>query len=114
MGKKSKTKSCREDSRVVQIGVWIALSVFTLFILCSPLIFTQPYLFDWDFFDFSRTGDIGDTIGGITAPFIGLLSVILLALTLLEQVRINREQKRFNDTPGSWLFYRIFNKWIAR
>ncbi len=63
----------------------------------GPWVFTHPYPYDWDFLDFSQTGSIGDTIGGITAPFIGLLSIVLLVWTLNEQIKINKEQKRFND-----------------
>lgn len=77
--------------------------VFTLLlasvtILVTPVIFTQPSFLGWNCFDFSDKGSIGDTIGGITAPFVGLLSIILLAWTLYEQVQINREQKKYNDT----------------
>jgi len=47
--------------------------------------------------DFSKTGQIGETIGGITAPFIGVLSIILLYMTLYEQRKINKEQIKFNQ-----------------
>lgn len=36
------------------------------------------------------TGEIGDTIGGITAPIIGLTSAILLFFALMAQVRANK------------------------
>ena len=39
---------------------------------------------------FRCTGQIGDTIGGITAPIIGLISIILLYKTLKEQQKFNR------------------------
>lgn len=68
-----------------------------VFLFFSPWIFTHPYLFEWESMDFSDTGSIGDTIGGITSPFIGLISIFLLYLTLKEQIRINHEQKKFND-----------------
>lgn len=38
------------------------------------------------------TGSIGDTLGGITAPFIGFLNVILLIWTLLKQIDFNNKQ----------------------
>ncbi len=80
--------------------LWLVLTFLfvSLFILATPIIFTQPCFLGWNCFDFSDKGSIGDTIGGITAPFVGLLSIILLAWTLYEQVQINREQKKFNDT----------------
>lgn len=37
-----------------------------------------------------NTGPIGDTIGGLTAPFIGLLSAILVYISFQEQVKANR------------------------
>ena len=58
------------------------------------MIFTQPSF--WKELDFSGTGQIGDTIGGITAPFIGLISVWLLWRTLCEQINFNKEQAKDN------------------
>ena len=46
------------------------------------MCFISVYLFTteslWDRFDFSNTGQIGDTIGGLTSPIIGLLGSILV------------------------------------
>ncbi|MEI7594488.1 MAG: hypothetical protein WCK02_01985 [Bacteroidota bacterium] len=39
----------------------------------------------------ATTGVIGDTIGGITSPIIGLISAILIYITFNEQVKANRE-----------------------
>ena len=50
-----------------------------LIILCMPFLLTRNGL---ECLDFRETGQIGDTIGGITAPFIGLINVILLCYTL--------------------------------
>ncbi len=47
--------------------------------------------------DLTNTGQIGDTIGGTTAPFWGFLSIILLYLTLKEQIAFNKRQQDFND-----------------
>lgn len=63
----------------------------------GPWLFTHPYLLSWDSFDFSQTGEIGDTIGGITAPIVGLISILLLWWTLTEQLKFNKEQTKFND-----------------
>jgi hypothetical protein len=38
--------------------------------------------------DFTMTGDIGDTIGGTTAPIIGLLSAALIYLYLNRKLRL--------------------------
>lgn len=53
-----------------------------LLILASPWIFVQLH-------EFEHTGDIGDTIGGITSPFVGLLGAVLVYLALREQIRAN-------------------------
>lgn len=53
--------------------------------LLTPLLFTLP----WGLVDFSNTGTIGDTIGGITAPFINILGAILVYLALKSQIQAN-------------------------
>lgn len=53
--------------------------------LLTPILFTQT----WNIVDFSNTGSIGDTIGGITAPFINILGAILVFLALKSQIRAN-------------------------
>lgn len=48
------------------------------------VIVTMPFLMTLDAFyeglDFSATGNIGDTIGGITAPFLSLIGSTLVFL----------------------------------
>ena len=63
----------------------------------GPFIFTRHYPFGWDWLDFSQTGDIGDTIGGITAPIVGLISILLLWWTLKEQLKFNDKQDQINN-----------------
>lgn len=49
-----------------------------------------------NFFSFNQdTGAVGDTIGGTTAPIVGLISIYLLIWTLIEQKRSNDKQIRF-------------------
>ena len=62
------------------------LVIFGL-IIALPTLFTQPAFFD--VFDFSNSGQIGDTIGGITAPFISSIAAVLVYLALREQVKAN-------------------------
>lgn len=85
-------------------GHYILLIAGALGIVLGPWFFTRPYYGDWSFFDFSQTGQIGDTIGGITAPIVGLVSIFLLWWTFRAQLKfnedqqkINKEQKKFND-----------------
>jgi hypothetical protein len=55
-----------------------------LFIIISPFLFTRS-----GYVDFTKTGNIGDTIGGITAPFINILNAFLIYLTFKEQQKAN-------------------------
>ncbi len=69
-------------------NVTITSVLLLIIALISPYLFTLPCF--WERFNFSETGSIGSTIGGITAPFIGLLNAFLLYKTLIEQVRYNQ------------------------
>jgi hypothetical protein len=74
--------------------IYIFLGVgFLLFIL--PLIFTSVNI---SLISFRETGQIGDTIGGITAPFIGFGGSILVYLALKAQIDANDKiQKQFDE-----------------
>lgn len=65
----------------------LALLIFTIF---SPIIFTKFQLFDN--IQFKDTGQIGDTIGGIMGPFIGLIGIILTFLAFYTQFQANKIQ----------------------
>lgn len=76
------------------------LTILSL-LIAIVIIGFMPYLFteraSSDRFDFTNTGNIGDTISRITAPFIGLLSIVLLFITLQEQIKINKKTISHND-----------------
>lgn len=63
-------------------GVIVTIIIFVFFAAICPILFTQS--FD-GFAKFSDTGQIGDTIGGLTAPIIGILNALLLWWTLRKQ-----------------------------
>lgn len=83
-------------------------SLIKVLICVSILSLILPFLLTRESFcaalSFSDTGEIGDTIGGITAPLIGLLNAFLLYLTIREQYVFNEQQKKdsydaqFKDT----------------
>lgn len=73
-------------------GIKILTYVGIVLTIFAPLLFIQ----EWTGISFNDTGEIGDTIGGTTAPIIGLLSIILLIYTLLEQVNFNKKQKEIS------------------
>lgn len=58
--------------------------------LVAPVLLTSNSC--CEIFDFTETGQIGDTIGGITAPIVGLVSIMLLYMTLKEQQKYNTQQ----------------------
>lgn len=85
---------------------WITLIVI-LGAFAAPAIFTMS---GFECFNKTTTGQIGDTIGGTTAPFWGFLSVILLYFTFKEQQAFNNEQLRFNKTQQTASDYDILMK----
>jgi hypothetical protein len=74
-------------------SLWV-LILYLIFIAFSPIIFSKFYsgvIFT------SESGAIGDTIGGITAPFINLLAAFLVYLSFKEQIRANDKLSRENS-----------------
>ncbi|WP_373396392.1 hypothetical protein V8V91_17025 [Algoriphagus halophilus] len=69
------------------LGISILIILFSF---VSPLIFTATSRSD--IFDFTETGQIGDTIGGIINPFIALAGVLLTFLAFYMQIKANQIQ----------------------
>jgi hypothetical protein len=63
-----------------------------LIITISLLILTLPYFFTqlYTGISFNDAGGIGDTIGGITAPFINIGAAILVYLSFKKQIKANQ------------------------
>lgn len=78
---------------------WLKKNLTAVYVLVAILSIISPWLLtrSWSGIDFTNTGEIGDTIGGLTAPFLNLLSVTLLYLTLKEQIKINEKQIEIRD-----------------
>ena len=76
----------------------IILSTFALFLLCifAVLLFTSPALLQR--LNLAETGNIGSTIGGLTAPLLGMITTILLYLTLNRQIDSIADQKIKNES----------------
>lgn len=68
---------------------WKYYLVFGLILVIAgfaPVIFTGT----WSYYKFdTQTGPIGDTIGGLTAPFMSLGGSVLVFLALKEQIKAN-------------------------
>lgn len=63
-------------------------------ILILPIVLTQTKI---SIFDFTNSGQIGDTIGGITGPFVGLVSAYLVYKAFIIQVEANKIQSKNNE-----------------
>jgi uncharacterized membrane protein len=83
----------------------ITLTIIMSFV--SVLIFTRPAIFN--IFDLSNSGNIGDAIGGITAPVLGLISIILLYITLNRQIESIKDQKIKNESDMIFLLINQFD-----
>jgi hypothetical protein len=73
-------------SKVILI-ISVIIIAFSFF---APVIFVQESKFG---LDFSKTGPIGDTIGGIMNPFIALSGVFLTFLAFYIQLKANQQQR---------------------
>jgi len=84
--------------------ITIMLAIGLILIAIPPLLFTGN-LFLNTRFDLSHTGEIGDTIGGTTAPFIGLFGAILVYISFLKQVEANNILKEEIDRSNFFTTY---------
>ena len=63
------------------------LLILAIIIITTPIIITLPAIFSS--LDFSNKGQIGDALGGITAPFINSIAAILVFVAFKEQIKAN-------------------------
>lgn len=68
----------------------ICFVCFILMVLALPVLLTQiPYCI----VDFSNTGQIGDTIGGIMGPFVAIAAAVLTFFAFWVQFKANTLQR---------------------
>ncbi len=79
----------KDEEKLVKLLVLIG-GIILLFIFLIPWIMTRE-IFD---ISYMETGQIGDTFGGITAPFIGGISVLFTFSAFYIQYQANIEQKK--------------------
>lgn len=68
----------------------IALGALLTLIILAPYFFTQFS----SGISFIGSGEIGDTIGGITAPFVNLLAAFLVYKSFSAQIEANEQQRK--------------------
>ena len=81
----------------------VLIILFALILILPVLLTKIPFAL----FDLTETGQIGDTIGGITAPFIGILAGYLTFLAFHEQSKANKETAK--DLKEDRFENRFFN-----
>ena len=79
----------KEEKHIISKRTWVFIFIFIATILVAPIIFVLKGLMT-----FIETGQIGDTIGGVTAPFINIGAALLVYLAFLEQKRSNDTQAK--------------------
>ena len=72
--------------------VELLLVLGVLFTIISPWLFTRSF----GFIDFRGSGEIGSTIGGITAPITSLIGALLIYYALVAQRHANKIQSENN------------------
>lgn len=85
---KSQSYSKAFDSQFYKM--FVPLVILIVLFLFLPYLLTTRSLFD---IDFSDTGQIGDTIGGILGPFIAIGATLLTFLAFWVQYKANEQQK---------------------
>lgn len=89
---------------------WLILIISVIILIIAPGLFTQTAIFDFWKFD-QVTGSVGDTIGGTTAPIVGLISIFLLVVTLWEQKKSNESQLKYmRDEKFESTFFNLLNE----
>ena len=89
-----------KTDKIQEVKNWDTITKWILGIAAFLLIFAfiAPALFVSKAFtpklDFSQTGPIGDTLGGIMNPFIALVGILLTFLAFYMQIKANQIQKQ--------------------
>lgn len=89
--------SKKNTSEKIDLITWILIILafsFIMFSFFSPIIFTSRAI--WGI-DFSNSGVIGDTIGGIMSPFVGIAGIIITFLAFYMQYKANKLQRELFD-----------------
>ena len=83
---------CFKNIRPTPKLALVLILVTSLHLLFIPAICALP---GWEFFNLSKeeTARIGDTIGGITAPFVAILAAVLTFLAFWVQYEFNEKQQ---------------------
>jgi len=96
-----------------KIDKWSDSNLFMIVILAFILTLNLPWiLVSGSIIDFTESGQIGDTIGGITAPFIGLISAFLVYKAFRQQKIANDKQVEILEAQQHDREFNIYFKLI--
>lgn len=84
----------RQKSSGINLALIIAIGIAVCFL--AVFIFTRTSFIES--YNFGRPHEIGEAIGGITAPIIGLATTFLLIRTLQLQNDTFKDQQKFDNT----------------
>jgi hypothetical protein len=100
-----------EEVNNLDIKVKWILIIGAIVLIIVPIVVTQ---FDW-FFNFTNTGQIGDTLGGTTAPVIGAVSALLIYFSFRAQINANRIiQNQIDDQKNEGVDRKNFEHQMER
>jgi hypothetical protein len=74
------------------------ITIYRLIIFIGAIFFIPIIIIPTNIFSYLETkGQIGDSIGGFTAPLIGGLNAILVYMAFKQQIKANEFLKRFEE-----------------
>jgi len=76
---------------LLKAGLFSIIVLGFISILILPLLFTLPSYFGW--MDFTKRGSVGDTINGISGPFIAIIASVLTFFAFYIQYQANIQQR---------------------
>ena len=81
-----------KEKKYLKIGLILIFGVGFTSIFILPILFSLPAPYKW--MNFTQTGAIGDTINGISSPFIALIVAVLTFLAFYIQYKANIQQRQ--------------------
>lgn len=92
-----------------KLGITGSSVIVILFLILFIWVTSHQY---WGLIDLSDKNNIGDALGGITAPFIGLISIVLMFLAFYIQYVFNKRQFDFNTKQFEYIKKQNINESI--
>jgi hypothetical protein len=83
----------KNNKKTFDKSFWLSVSIFLLLVIIIiflPALITSNYWLD---IDFTHTGEIGDTIGGIISPFVAIAAAVLTFIAFWVQFKANQQQR---------------------